>query len=186
MSERDDSPMPGPRAGEGALRGWFEHHEGTELVMRGRGTEDQRFGRAAVQRLADFDRSERATGRVWREGPERVIIKRESIDYRPRSVSPIGRYVRPEVAQQHDRVLRDPGEPRDVDPGTVDRRGVKRERVKDAFSTNISRIEGRVKEDPEANILMTHAKWQKTQDGYTLNQTPYPYKGREARRIYLE
>ena len=35
-------------------------------------------------------------------------------------------------------------------------------------------------------ILMTHAKWQETQDGYKLHETPYLHKGREARRIYLE
>ena len=64
---------------------------------------------------------------------------------------------------------RDPGEPRDVDPGTVDRRGVKRECVKDAFSTNISRIEGRVKEDPEANIVAKSGKVKQLNPSSTIS-----------------
>ena len=83
----------------------------------------------------------------------------------------MGRYVRQGVKR----------EPVDVEPAT---RGFKRERIEDTFSRNFS-MEGRVQEDTD-KIVLTHAKWQETQDGYKLYETPYPYKGQEARRIYLE
>ena len=70
----------------------------------------------------------RAIGR--RGDLPRVVVKRETRDYRPRSLSPIGRYVRPEMAQQYDRALQ---EPRDVEPQERPR-GIKRERVEDTCS----------------------------------------------------
>ena len=101
--------------------------------------DDQQLAQAALRRIGDYDRSERAAGPVWRKDPQHVVVKRETHDYRPRSPSPLGRYLQPKAAQEYDRVLR---EPRDVDPQEKPL-GVKRERVEDTFENNFPRIEGR-------------------------------------------